>query len=109
VKRTSKLEDKFAHLLLEMGISYQRQKRVERKIYDFYLPQKNVLIEVDGDFWHCNHKKGIKLGYRFQVKNLKNDALKEVIARKNGFSILRFWENDILHQPEKVKEQLKKI
>jgi hypothetical protein len=30
---------------------------IESKIFDVYLPQYNLLIEYNGDYWHCNPKK----------------------------------------------------
>jgi very-short-patch-repair endonuclease len=37
-------------MLKELGISYKTQFRVGYKFYDFYLPDSNTLIEVDGDY-----------------------------------------------------------
>lgn len=54
---TSKLEDKFANIILEqLNIQYQRQYKAKDigRFFDFIIktPQsKNVLIEVDGDYW----------------------------------------------------------
>lgn len=51
---TSKLEDKFAEEFLEKnGIAYQRQYEAKdiKRFYDFYLPDSNILIEIDGDYW----------------------------------------------------------
>lgn len=54
---TSKLEDKFASIILEkLNIEYQRQYNAKEigRFYDFLIktPQsKNILVEVDGDYW----------------------------------------------------------
>lgn len=51
---TSKLEEKFAKEFLErLGIEYIYQFKAESigRYYDFYLPEANLIIEVDGDYW----------------------------------------------------------
>ena len=30
---------------------------VETKIYDIFIPSLNLVIEYNGDYWHCNPKK----------------------------------------------------
>ena len=41
-------------ILLKIGIIYQKQFILNSVIYDFYVPSKNLLIEVDGDYYHAN-------------------------------------------------------
>jgi len=80
-----------------------------KAFYDFYLPKYNILIEVDGDFYHCNPIKypGGSI-CKTQEKNLKRDQQKNQWAKDNGFKLLRFWENDIKNNPQQIIETLKK-
>ena len=47
-------EREFQKLLIELGIKYETQKIVGKKIFDFYLPDYNMIVEVDGDYYHAN-------------------------------------------------------
>ena len=46
------LEYAFIELLNELKIKFETQKILQGKIYDFFIPEKNTIIEVDGDYWH---------------------------------------------------------
>ena len=54
---TSKLEKYFeTEFLKKLKVKYTWQfeaKDIQRS-YDFYLPEHNLLIEVDGDYYHVN-------------------------------------------------------
>lgn len=107
VKR-SNLEYKFEAILELLNIEYIHSYYVEsiNKIYDFYLPKYNILIEVDGDFWHCNPIKFNKPECKTQEINIKNDKFKNEWAAQNGYKLLRFWENDINNNISQVKKLL---
>jgi very-short-patch-repair endonuclease len=52
---TSKLEEKFARDFLDkLKVKYIYQFKAESigRYYDFYLPENQLLIEVDGDYYH---------------------------------------------------------
>jgi len=53
----SKLEFTFADVLTGLGIEFTHQFHLDGFDYDFYIPAKNLLIEVDGDYWHGNPNK----------------------------------------------------
>lgn len=103
----SKLEIKFEGLLLGLGIQYESQYSLKGYLYDIYIPHKKLLIEVDGDWYHFNeavHKKPLS---PIQINNLKNDERKNIIAEKEGYNLIRFWETDINNHPENVINILK--
>jgi very-short-patch-repair endonuclease len=107
VKR-SKLEYKFETLLelLEINFTHSYYIKETRKIYDFYLPDQNILIEVDGDFWHCNPINHPTPVCKSQEINLINDEFKNKWAKDNGYKLLRFWEDDINNNIKSVKQTL---
>jgi very-short-patch-repair endonuclease len=79
-----------------------------KAFYDFYLPKYNTIIEVDGDFYHCNPIKYPNGSIcKTQEKNLIRDKEKNDWAQDNGFKLLRFWENDIKNNPQQIIEILK--
>ena len=105
----STLELRFAELLKNLNINYEEQFRIEnvKSFYDFYLPEYNILIEVDGDYWHCNPRKYKEPIYDAQKHNVKKDIEKNKLALDNGYNLIRFWEYDIKNNIEQVIETLK--
>jgi very-short-patch-repair endonuclease len=79
----SKPERTMEKVLKDNNIKYMRQIRIENKLFDFYLPDHNVIIEVDGRYWH-------------NLENAKeNDKIKNSICKSNGYKIIRVWEDEI--------------
>jgi hypothetical protein len=54
------------------------------------LPEYNVLVEVDGIYWHG---KGLKHRQRslMQQKNYINDIYKDTLAKLKNVKLYRFW------------------
>lgn len=107
---TSKLEKEVALILDNLKIKYIQWFYAKdiKAFYDFYIPIKNIIIEVDGDFWHCNPNTKFALPeYKTQEKNIKRDKQKNKWAKDNGFKLLRFWEYDIKNNPQQIIETLK--
>ena len=107
VKR-SNLEYIFEGILVSLEVKYTHSHHIPsiNKIYDFYLPEHNILIEVDGDFWHCHPEKFPLPECKTQKINIENDKLKTQWAINNGYKLLRFWENDIKNNIKHVKQTL---
>jgi len=95
-------ERKVQKILQELGIKYVTQKEVGGKFYDIFIPSKNLLIEVDGDYWHG---KDIEFTERNEIqrKAFINDITKDGIATLYGYKIIRIWESEI------TKDRLKKL
>lgn len=108
---TSKLEEDFAKLFLDklnVKYIYQFEAKDIKRFYDFYLPESNLLIEIDGDYYHSNpliyENKQLN---RMQIKNKKIDEYKNKWALLNCIPIMRIWEYDIRNNPEEVMQKLK--
>lgn len=103
----SSIEIEFSKFLDMLNIVYDKQFSLDRYTYDFYLRENNILVEVDGDFYHCNPTK-YPDGPTFpiQKRNFENDKHKTEVAVTNGYTLLRFWESDILSNPQQVITQL---
>lgn len=115
VKSTNtKIEKAMGELLKERRIKYERQVDLPGHP-DFKIVGKNLLIFCDSSFWHGRRKKEIK-GEVFKknrrfwinklVENRKRDARINRTLKKDGWRVLRFWDNDILKFPEKVIEKI---
>ena len=110
---TSKLEEEFELILKSLSIEYYTQFYVKeiKALYDFKIKCKNILIEVDGDYWHCNPNiekfKEPKLQWHFD--NLERDKIKNQWAAANGYQLHRFWENDIVNNRFEVVGKLMEL
>jgi hypothetical protein len=112
--KTSKLETIFSGILDNIGltkdIDYIHSHLVSeiKTFFDFYIPQKQIIIEVDGDFYHCNPNTKHKTPkYEIQKKNMVNDKRKNTWCENHNITLLRYWEKDILERPEWVISDLK--
>jgi len=77
-------------------------------MFDYYIEDSNILVEVDGDFHHCNpNSKHHTPIYPIQIKTVSNDIRKNKIANDNNIKLLRFWESDINNSPEDIIKRLK--
>lgn len=113
---TSKLEQDFAKNFLDkLKVEYvwQFEAKDIKRSYDFYLPNSNILIEVDGDYWHANPKKYDITDKAAltptQKKDMKVDEMKNKWALLHGIPIYRIWEDDIRNKPNDVMKKLKEI
>lgn len=108
-KKKTKLEKKFESILKLIGVKSEFQYEFEKKFFDFYIPQKNILIEVDGDFYHCNPNSEHNFPkYQTQILTVNNDEVKNEICKNKNIELLRYWEKDINERPEWVISELKK-
>lgn len=107
----SKLEDIFeSKYLSKSSIYYLKNYYVKDiiRFYDFYIPSLNIIIEVDGDFWHCNPEVYPDPIYPAQIKNKEVDVIKNDWAKNNNVLLLRYWEYDIHNNDSIIIESLKK-
>lgn len=98
----TKPEITVAQALLELNIPFTWQFFVNQRSYDFRIATTNLLIEVNGDYWHANPKmyapadiikypdKTITAQERWNQENEKTAN-----AQKYGYTVLKIWESDI--------------
>lgn len=84
-KNPSSLEIAVAEYFDGINIIYIQQYRPEsmRKPFDFYLPDINILLEIQGDYWHNLE------GAHDRAKEKSNSAT------KLGYRVYEIWEHDI--------------
>ena len=110
-KMTSKMtwpEREFKKMLKELKVKFEVQKIVGSKIFDFYIPEKNLIVEVDGSYYHGNPETNKTLN-GMQKKNIRNDVFKDALAKGLGYGIERVWENELKDKYEEVKKRFKKL
>ena len=69
-------------VLIQVGIKYERQYKTDwsqNRVYDFYLPYYNIIIEAHGEQHYRYTGRGRSL-----KEEQENDKLKEELALKNG-------------------------
>lgn len=95
----SKAEKEIVNNLKKNGIECVHSFRVDSKIFDIYIPSLNLLIEYNGDYWHCNPSKYSEDYYNHK----KNKTAKEIweydkhklyLAKKEGYNCEVIWETD---------------
>lgn len=97
----SKLEVKLKGCLIELNLGFishfkikQSDSSVKWFYYDFYIPDKNLLIECDGSYWHGN--SGV----------VRNDEKKTLRAKELGYTLLRFDNKIILKHIDRIKKDV---
>lgn len=106
---TSKLEEKFAKNFLDViGVKYVYQFEAKDigRFYDFYLPEENLLIEIDGDYYH-SYGLTYEEKNPMQKRNQRVDKIKDEWALYHGIPLLRIWEHDINNNEKLVFDMLK--
>jgi very-short-patch-repair endonuclease len=102
----TKIERIIMSVLENYNIEYLHQyKGVPSIIADFYLPEFNLIIECDGDYWHCNpikYKEEYVVGpKKLSAKQIwEHDEIKNQKYIVRGYNLLRLWENDIKRMTE---------
>ena len=108
---TSKLEEDFARDFLDkLGVEYVYQFEAKDigRFFDFYIPSINLIIEIDGDYWHGNpdkYKEEELKGHQKRAQRV--DEHKTKWALMHCIPILRIWESDIRKNPKIVMNILK--
>lgn len=99
---TSNLETIISESLNYLSIGYTTQYPMKGRLFDFKVNNTNILIEVNGDYWHCNPLKyKIDEIVKFPGKEIKvskiweKDDKKRKIAEENGYKVVYIWENEI--------------
>jgi len=99
------------------GINFVHQyKFMDKFMCDFCFPNKKVIVEVDGDFWHANPKRYPERSkmHKHQIKGINRDKSKNAYIGKvdNGsWKLIRLWESDIKRNVsecvDKIEQSLK--
>lgn len=107
----SKFEKAVAKLLTEHSIEFVEQFKISNsentRFYDFYIPQLNLLIECDGEFWHSSPE-------RIVIDEQKNKMAAEFGSRLLRLSDSSFDRNfanieEILALLERTPDELNQI
>lgn len=85
-------------LLDLLKIDYIREESFEFFAVDNYLPLYNLIIEVQGDYWHANPIVFPDKLNETQCERIYRDKAKHsYLKNKYNIDILYLWEHDIIH------------
>lgn len=66
--------------------------------YDVFIPSLNTIIEINGDFWHCNPTIKCERDWNL-VRNVvavrAADDKKRRVAMEHGYHFITVWENNL--------------
>lgn len=130
------IEKKMEWLLTEKNINFKKGVALEREVLnkfgrprifkpDFILPEYNIVIECDGEYWHQDAEKDLKrqreieqMGYRvlrFAEKRIRNDLkscsqeIDRVLKNHNGeYEFMDVEINHVRHYTQSQKTPITK-
>lgn len=107
VKATgSVIETTLAKALWRRGHRYRKNDRSVFGVPDLTLKRHKLAIFVDSEFWHGKNwnqrKHDIKSNQDYWInkieRNIQRDKLVNKVLKQEGWFVLRFWGNDIIHK-----------
>lgn len=81
--RPIQIERRMAELLDTLGVAYAAQQPIGQFIVDFFVPSRNLVIEVDGIYWHSRPGAA------------ERDARRDEWLRSHNYSVIRFGEQEL--------------
>lgn len=105
--QTNSLPHKEVKKLMEeifgVGNFEEEYDKLRPFVFDFMIP--GFLIEVQGDYFHCNPKTRHAIPKnKMQIKNVERDKRKKkFVSSLENFKLVEIWEYDIVNNLEEVK------
>ncbi len=75
-----------------MGRKFKRQKPLGRYVVDFICLEEKLIIELDGG----QHAESVEY-----------DQERDSWLRSEGYTVLRFWNNELMNEAESVLERIR--
>ena len=75
-----------------MGLKFKRQKPIGRYVVDFACIEKKLVVELDGG----QHAEAAEY-----------DHERDAWLHSQGYTVLRFWNNELMNETESVLEQIR--
>jgi G:T-mismatch repair DNA endonuclease (very short patch repair protein) len=93
-KTNTKPEQIFKSILEELKINFTQSFKYKKYNFDFYLPDFDTMIEIDGVYWHGKDLSWNELN-ETQKTSRKNDEKKNQICLENNKKLIRLWEDEL--------------
>jgi len=74
---------------------------------DAAVPALQIILQADGDYWHGRHRTDqndplVRI-------NRANDRAVNAYAAAAGWTMVRFWEGDLLHEVDRCRSRLRSV
>jgi len=89
------IELKIKQQFIDANIDFIHQYNADDKfVCDFYLPEQNLIIEADGDYWHG------------RPETMKKDVYRNIYLNNAGYDVLHVWESIINEENFNIMEMI---
>lgn len=95
------------NLLDSMNIQYTNEYDCKYYLVDNYLTESNLMIEVQGNFFHCNPTMNCKNSREIKIK-AKDKSKHTYIKKYHSIEVLYLWEYDIENNLDVCKKLIEK-
>lgn len=95
-QKATNIENQFRYALLRKNLNFIEQASIGPWSIDFYLPEHDIIIEADGEFWHNTIKAKMK------------DRRKDAWLKSKGYKVFHFTGKEILENSNLCVEQILK-
>ncbi|RLC48835.1 MAG: hypothetical protein DRH57_01470 [Candidatus Cloacimonadota bacterium] len=109
----SKLEIRIQTILSSLLISYSTQFEIKKKFFDIKIINTKIIIEVNGDYWHCNPNLynsddlvNFPDGTKIASSIWERDKKKNLLASEQGYKVVLLWESEIKCRTDEELETL---
>jgi DNA mismatch endonuclease (patch repair protein) len=118
VSRHTKPELALRQALHRLGLRFRLHRRIAstRMSVDILLPRYRIAIFCDGCFWHRHDcrpaRRIVPSGVNAAAWGAKSARVSEAEQRAHrllsdaGYTVLRFWECEVLRSPNRVAQQV---
>jgi len=102
----SKLENKIKDILDNHKIEFEQTKRILTYFVDFFIEKSNLIIEVFGDYWHCNPRTWRSDYFNKSLKMTAEEKWQSDQQRiqkliEKGYNVVVIWEDKICNNTSK--------
>ena len=95
LKKPTGLERTAMAMLDALGVIYIRQHPIGRYAVDFFIPDRHLVIECDGEYWHS------------RPLVLERDRVRDAALTRHGYRVLRLSEAEIdARETSRIREAL---
>ncbi len=106
----TKIDLRMEAMLKDIGYRFEKYPKMYGNP-DFVITRRGIAIFCDGDFWHgyryYEKKRLPKKFWRDKIeRNMRRDVTVSRHLRREGWSVLRFWEHDIEKNPDKCVRRI---
>ena len=112
--KRGKAETLLAKRLWHLGYRYRLNYRKLPGSPDIAITRHKVAVFVDGEFWHGQNwesrKQKLKSNKEYWIEkieeNIARDRRNNDSLREMGWRVIRFWEKDVLKNPESCVQSI---